>query len=57
MDKEVYTYETSGYHDELYNVRVSMDRLTTLLQGSKHVKREDRELLLEALEIIEKLEK
>lgn len=57
MNKEVYTYETRGYHDELYNVRISLDRLTALLQGSKHVKREDRELLLEALEIIEKLEK
>lgn len=54
---KTFTYEAREYNEPLEIVVFNDERLTKLLQSSKNIKRDDRDILLEALEIIIKLYK
>lgn len=57
MKQSEYTYVAGEYYDDLYDVRMHIEELTTLLQSSKRINKDYRVLLLQCIEIINALEK
>ncbi len=48
-------YEIESISDPIYQTKMEVEYLTELLQSSKNIKRDDRDKLLQCLEIIDKM--
>ena len=54
---ETYQYETGKIWDDLYDVTLNLERIKGLLRAGAHLTRNEREILINALNIVAKLEK